>query len=107
MDYCAPHAAPRTRFSQRIGSSLTPWRIEICVFARLVRKLSCLIAICLMPIAFWPSAIFLTDFGCNEIAFFSGVSWVTFFAPAKKVTRSPQASESFAFLRREDQKQGA
>jgi hypothetical protein len=48
-----------------------------------------------------PSTIFLTDFGCNEIVFFSGVSLVTFFAPAKKVTRSPQASESFGFLRYE------
>jgi hypothetical protein len=34
------------------------------------------------------------------------LSLVTFFARAKKVTRSPQASESFVFSRHEDQGQG-
>jgi hypothetical protein len=62
-------------------------------FDRLARKPSYLISIHLMPTRKRPSTIFLTDFGCNEIVFFSGVSLVTFFAPAKKVTR-PLASES-------------
>ena len=34
------------------------------------------------------------------------LSLVTFFARAKKVTRSPQASESFGYRRHEDQRQG-
>jgi hypothetical protein len=74
--------------------------------ARLARKPSHLIAIRLMPTPFRPSTLFFTDFGCNEIVFFSGVSLVTFFAPAKKVTRCPQDSGNFGFPKHQDQRQG-
>src|ERR1700722_20085822 len=93
-------------FRNRCARLSRPALVMERMLARLVRKPSHLIAIRLMPSCSRPSTIFLTDFGCNEIVFFSGVSWVTFFAPAKKVTRSPKASESSGFLRHQDQRQG-
>jgi hypothetical protein len=61
-------------------------------FDRLARKSSYLIAIRLMPLGTRPSTIFSAHFGCNEMVFFSGVSWLLL-CTSKEVTRS-LASES-------------